>query len=522
MSKNQKSINLGGSSGAINPFARSGLMRSPTRRSEESGAGSLRSSSVGAPVHSTASQPVEVMDGAWLLRAISQEVGKGRPALEVAEHQLGKIIDFATTKSNISKDLKTALLRLRVSVDEAKQEHAVALLAATAAEPAKENVSKFTQTEAFSFAGSPRSEEANARDKRDKHSQKRARQPSGEELSGGARKARRIITPKAGGNAGKSDPSQGSRKAGKGGPEKAGPSRNDGNKGLRPMVGPQQPQSRAVQGEDPPWTKVERKKKKKVNPQVEVQDAKPRRRKAGARREKGDAIVIKTEQSKYSDVLKTMRSDAKLEGLGADVRSIRRTRTGEMILELKRQKEHKGAAYKRLAEKVLGEGVQVRALTHEATLKVKDIDEITEVEELVTALRQQCDVQVAAAAVKLRRGPAGTQIALVQLPVADVKKSVKVGSIKVGWCVCHLTFHEPPEVCFRCLEPGHKSWDCKGPDRRKLCRRCGAEGHKAQSCTSPPICMICTGKTSKNRHAMGGPGCPAFKKAAVSNKSQCR
>ncbi|XP_062707839.1 uncharacterized protein LOC134288110 [Aedes albopictus] len=474
MSKNSKNNNIGGSSGAINPFAKSGLMRSPTR-SAESGAGScLRSSSVGAPVHSTASQPVEVMDGAWLLRAISQEVGKGRPALEVAEHQLGKIIDFATTKSNISKNLKTALLRLRVSVDEAKQEHAVALLAAAAAEPAKENVSKFTQTEAFSFAGSPRSVKANARDKRDKHSQKRARQPSGEELSGGARKARRIITPKAGGNAGKSDPSQGSRKAGKGGPEKAGPSRNDGNKGLRPMVGPQQPQSRAIQGEDPPWTKVERKRKKKVNPQVEVQDAKPRRRRAGARREKGDAIVIKTEQSKYSDVLKTMRSDAKLEGLGADVRSIRRTRTGEMILELKRQKEHKGAAYKRLAEEVLGEGVQVRALTHEATLKVKDIDEITEVEELVTALRQQCDVQVAAAAVKLRwPSPAGTQIALVLLPVADVKKSVKVGSIKVGWCVCHLTFHELHEVCFRCLEPGHKSWDCKGPDRRKLCRQLG-------------------------------------------------
>ncbi|XP_062707098.1 uncharacterized protein LOC134287909 [Aedes albopictus] len=474
----QKS-SVAGSSGGINPFARSGLMRSPTRRSEEIGAGScVRSSSVGAPVHFPASQPVEVMDGAWLLRAVNRG-SKGRSAIEVAEQQLSKIIDFASTKSNISKDLKTALLRLRASIDNAKQEHAaLALLTAAAAEPANEKVPKFTQTEAFSFAGSPNKAEATARDKRGKQSQKRARQPSGEELSGGARKARRIITPKVGNNAGRSDPSQGSRKAGKGGPEKAGPSRNDGNKGLRPLVGPQQPQSRAIQGVDPPWTKVERKRKKKANPQVVAQDAKPRRRRAGAKREKGDAIVIKTEQSKYSDVLKMMRSDAKLEGLGADVRSIRRTRTGEMILELKRQKEHKGAAYKRLAEEVLGEGVQVRALTHEATLKVKDIDEITEVEELVTALRQQCDVQVAAAAVKLRKGPAGTQIALVQLPVADVKKSVKVGSIKVGWCVCHLTFHEPPEVCFRCLEPGHKSWDCKGPDRRKLCRRCGAEGDR--------------------------------------------
>lgn len=42
----------------------------------------------------------------------------------------------------------------------------------------------------------------------------------------------------------------------------------------------------------------------------------------------------------------------------------------------------------------------MRALTQEATLKVKNIDEVTEVEELVTALRQQCDVQVATAAVR--------------------------------------------------------------------------------------------------------------------------
>lgn len=110
-----------------------------------------------------------------------------------------------------------------------------------------------------------------------------------------------------------------------------------------------------------------------------------------------------------------------------------------MILELKREKDHKGAAYKRLAEEVLGDGVEVIALTHEATLKVKDIDEITEVEELVTALRQQCDVQRAATVVRLRKGPAETQIAFVQLPVADVKEFVKVGRIKVGWCVCHLT-----------------------------------------------------------------------------------
>lgn len=42
-----------------------------------------------------------------------------------------------------------------------------------------------------------------------------------------------------------------------------------------------------------------------------------------------------------------MRSDVKLVNLGADVRSIRRTRTGEMILELKRDKERKVSLQRR-------------------------------------------------------------------------------------------------------------------------------------------------------------------------------
>lgn len=67
----------------------------------------------------------------------------------------------------------------------------------------------------------------------------------------------------------------------------------------------------------------------------------------------------------------------------------------------------------------------MRALTQETTLKVKTLDEVTEVEELVTALLQLCEVQVAAAAVRLRKGPAGTQVALVQLPVVDVKSPLK-------------------------------------------------------------------------------------------------
>lgn len=52
-----------------------------------------------------------------------------------------------------------------------------------------------------------------------------------------------------------------------------------------------------------------------------------------------------------------MRSGAKLVDLEADVRSVRHPRTGEMILELNRDKKRKRASYKSLVEEVLVEGV---------------------------------------------------------------------------------------------------------------------------------------------------------------------
>lgn len=72
---------------------------------------------------------------------------------------------------------------------------------------------------------------------------------------------------------------------------------------------------------------------------------------------------------------------------------------------------------------VLSEGVEMRTLTTEATLKVKNLDEITE--EIVKALRQQYEEQVTTAAWQ------GHKLALVQLPVTDANKPVKVGKLYV-------------------------------------------------------------------------------------------
>lgn len=72
-----------------------------------------------------------------------------------------------------------------------------------------------------------------------------------------------------------------------------------------------------------PWTPVDRnKKKKKMLGEHELCDTKPKKgRRLGSKREKIVAL-IKTIESKYSEVLKATSTDVKFVNLGADVRII--------------------------------------------------------------------------------------------------------------------------------------------------------------------------------------------------------
>lgn len=51
--------------------------------------------------------------------------------------------------------------------------------------------------------------------------------------------------------------------------------------------------------------------------------------------------------------------------------------------------------------------------------------------ELVAALRKQCEMQLATAAVGFRNGPLGTHMALIRIAIADV--NAKVGTCRVAW-----------------------------------------------------------------------------------------
>lgn len=263
-------------------------------------------------------------------------------------------------------------------------------------------------------------------------------------------------------------------------------------------------------------------------PWREVRNRKDRSRKDGNKtkepfrrgRKKGEAVIIKTSEDTYADVLRAMRTDPKLKEFGTDVQKIRRTQAGDMIIELNKNSKNRSSALKELTESVLGEKVQVKAMCPEATIQCKDLDEIATEEEVRTALKVQCNLEGVEIKVRLRKAPFGMQAASIKLPIDVANKVMTTGKIKVGLSVCPLRFQPRPEGCYRCLEYGHLARNCKGIDRSKLCRWCGQEGHKAQDCNNEQRCLFCVDK-SRNKHAPGGPGCSVYKQAR-GTKSQWR
>lgn len=527
-----------------NPFARSGsVTRSPPKvETRAGGKEAPNKQSDELPPSSTGSVTEEppktvsdgTMDGPSLTRAIAEKAEEPLPGIEVARNQLDVIIRFAQSKSNISKDLKQALLKLRHSLLRAREAQEELGGRLKAAEKEAED-----QRGAFPFAAGPvMSQEAlrhslqlarerapafvpepeNARKRRIS----RPRRPGGakrravpgssnvelvavEQRDGQvaprpqirAKRDKQRPKPKQADGVAKTANSANvatTRKKGK-------DARQDQGKGQRPR------ERRDKDANGVPWTIVaNRRQRKGLRKEHAERSVQP-----PPKRDRGCVLLLKTEATSYADVLKSMRSDEKLSGLGADVRSVRRTRAGEMLLILKKGARDKGPDYKKLTEEVIGESIQVKSLTTEVAIQGTNLDLITTREEFVKDLKKHRQIELPHTSVRLRKGPAGTQVVSFKLPVAEANKLLRQGPFEVGWSMCSVSVERPPIYCFKCFEPGHRSFDCRGKDRSKLCRRCGKEGHKAQGCNEQPKCCICAGK-GQDRHFAGSLNCPGSRR----------
>ena len=267
--------------------------------------------------------------------------------------------------------------------------------------------------------------------------------------------------------------------------------------------------SQSFAGDKTPWTKVE--KKRVAN--------KPKQR------ARPDAIVIKQSgEISYADILKRVKSEPALKELGNNVSRIRRTAKGELLMQLDRNGGTSSAVLQLAVTKALGSAVEVKALTDEKAVEIRDLDEITTKEELCFDIGQQFEEAkgIRVEDVKsLRPSYSGTQTAILRLPAKLVDILLNAGKVKIGWVMCRIRSKASITRCYKCLNFGHISRNCpSATDRSNMCYKCEEVDHVAKNCSNELNCILCRENYTEGdlKHAAGSSRCPVYQKAAKRQK----
>ena len=274
------------------------------------------------------------------------------------------------------------------------------------------------------------------------------------------------------------------------------------------------------------WRTVTRKSARKL-PENESKNQANKEKKKRKPKAKTAAIIIRPKDGKtYAEVLDSLKKNVKPEESKADIRSVRKTRAGDVLLELGVKTEDIGGFEKALQE-VLGTSGDIKTRTARMSLEIRDLDELANADEIRASLTKELgEATEPRKVVVLGANSRGQKVAIVELGESEAHKLLKTARIKIGWINCRIRERTMVVRCFKCIGYGHVARDCSGPDRKNTCYKCGADNHKDKDCPAKSaawvLCKDMDVTGAGLAHFPGTKDCVAFKKALDKAKSKTR
>ena len=196
--------------------------------------------------------------------------------------------------------------------------------------------------------------------------------------------------------------------------------------------------------------------------------------------------------------LSTFAIQKGIQGLVGEPKTIKRLRSGELLIELDRETH----STKLLAVTVLAQ-VPVKVSPHrtlntsKGVLRTPELKNTTR-EELLTQLKKQGVTDARMVTIK-KNG----EMIRVNTAILTFNRPTPPATLKVGFERCTVQPYVPsPLRCFKCQQFGHQQDNCS---KAKVCAKCAQPDHQDTACTSAIKCVNCNGE-----HTAYSKNCPRW------------
>lgn len=235
---------------------------------------------------------------------------------------------------------------------------------------------------------------------------------------------------------------------------------------------------------------------------------------------KPEALLIKPGEGKrYADVVREIRTKVNPEDAEAEVKAIRQTKSGFVLLELGAKTKNKDE-FREALRGALGEGPTVLSLGGRATVEIRDMDCYTEAAEVEDALKRDFP-GMELSKLSIYSSSREQKVAVLEIDERSAHRLIDRGKIKIGWVLCRVRERAMVTRCYKCFGYGHVARNCSGPDRSKLCYKCQEPGHIAKMCSQKERCMVCLDNginEAKAAHIPGSGKCELYREALQAAK----